>query len=128
MKAAAGQMDVTILEKEKNLEKILGNLETAASAGAELAVFPECALSGYCYTSKEEAWPATETVPGPSTERIAAAARRLNCTAVVGLLERAGDVIYNSAAIISPRVILGTHRKIHLLWLGIDRYDAPGDK
>ena len=50
MKVAAVQMDVTILEKEKNLEKILGNLETAASAGAELAVFPECALSGYCST------------------------------------------------------------------------------
>jgi predicted amidohydrolase len=128
MKVAAVQLDITIFEKEKNLENILANLETAARAGAELAVFPECALSGYCFTSKEEAWPVTETVPGPSTERILAETRRLNISAVVGLLERAGDVIYNSAAIISPRGILGTHRKIHLLCLGIDRFDAPGDK
>ncbi|HEV2352518.1 MAG TPA: carbon-nitrogen hydrolase family protein [Terriglobia bacterium] len=128
MKVAATQMDITIFETEKNLEKILGHLETAARAGAGLAVFPECALSGYCYTSKAEAWPVTETVPGPSTERIAAAAHKLNISAVVGLLERDGDVIYNSAAVISPRGILGTHRKVHLLCLGIDRYDLPGDK
>lgn len=128
MKVAAVQMDITIFETQKNLEKILGHLETAARAGAGLAVFPECALSGYCYKSKAEAWPVSETVPGPSTERIAAAAQKLNISAVVGLLERAGDVIYNSAAVISPRGILGTHRKVHLLCLGIDRFDVPGDK
>lgn len=128
MKVAAIQMDIKIFEKELNLEHILANLEAAAHGGAQLAVFPECALSGYCFTSKEEAWPVSETVPGPATERIATAAKRLNCTAVVGLLEREGDVIYNSAAVISPQGILGTHRKVHLLCLGIDRFDVPGDK
>ena len=128
MKVAAVQMDVKILENEKNLERILANLETAVRAGAKLVVFPECALSGYCYTSREEALPATETVPGPSTEKIAALASKLDCTVVVGLLEREGDAIYNSAAVIAPGKILGTHRKVHLLCLGIDRYDAPGDK
>jgi predicted amidohydrolase len=128
MKVAAVQMDITIFETQKNLEKVLGHMQTAARAGAGLAVFPECALSGYCYTSKAEAWPVTEPVPGPSTERLAEAARRLNISAVVGMLERAGDVIYNSAAVITPRGIQGTHRKVHLLCLGIDRYDVPGDK
>jgi predicted amidohydrolase len=128
MKVAAVQMDVKILEKDRNLEKILAQFEAAARAGARLVVFPECALSGYCFTSREEAWPAAETVPGPATEKIAALAARLNSTAVVGLLERAGEVIYNSAAVITPGGILGTHRKIHLLCLGIDRYDTPGDK
>ncbi len=128
MKVAAVQMDIKILEKEQNLERILANLEAGAHAGAQLAVFPECALSGYCFTSKDEAWPVSETVPGPATERIAAAAKKLNCTAVVGLLEREGDKIYNSAAVISPQGILGTHRKVHLLCLGIDRFDVPGDK
>jgi predicted amidohydrolase len=128
MKVAAVQMDVKILEKARNLEKILASFETAARAGAKLVVFPECALSGYCYTSRAEAWPDAETVPGPSTEKIATLADRLDCTAVVGLLEREGDIIYNAAAVIAPEGILGTHRKIHLLCLGIDRYDAPGDK
>ena len=128
MRIAAVQMDVKISEKECNLSKILANLEHAARAGAGIVVFPECALSGYCFNSKEEAWPEAETVPGPSTERIAAAARNLGCTAVVGLLERENDQIYNAAVVITPQAILGTHRKVHLLCLGIDRFDALGNK
>ena len=128
MRIAAVQMDVKIGEKKHNLGKILENLETGARAGAGIVVFPECALSGYCFNSREEGWPEAETVPGPSTERIAAAAGHLGCTAVVGLLERDGDQIYNAAAVITPHGILGTHRKVHLLCLGIDKFDAPGDR
>jgi predicted amidohydrolase len=127
MKVAAVQMDVKILNKEHNLARVLEHLETAAQNGAKLAVFPECALTGYCYTSREEALPMAEPVPGPSTQKIAAACKSLDVTAVVGMLERAGDEVYNAAAVISPEGIQGTHRKIHLLHLGIDRYDAPGD-
>jgi len=128
MKVAAVQMDVKILEKERNLEKILANLEAAARSGAKLVVFPECALSGYCYASAEEAAPVAEEVPGPSTEKLAAAAKSLDCTAIVGLLEREGDRIYNAAAVIGPTGVLGTYRKIHLPYLGIDRFVALGDK
>jgi predicted amidohydrolase len=98
------------------------------AAGAKLAVFPECALSGYCFVSREEAAPVAEEVPGPSTEKILAAARALDCTVVVGLLERAGDQIFNSAAVVTPQGILGTYRKLHLPCLGIDWHTALGDK
>ena len=128
MKVAAVQMDVKILEKERNLEKILTDLETATQAGAQLVIFPECALTGYCFKRREEAWPLAEAVPGPSTERIAAAAKQFNCTAVVGLLEREGDRIYNSAVVVESKGILGTYRKVHLPELGIDRFNTLGDK
>lgn len=128
MKVAAVQMDVKILDKDHNLRKVLSKLETAARAGAKLVVFPECALTGYCFTSLQEARPLAETVPGPATEKIAAVTKQYDCTAVVGLLERDGDRIYNAAAVIGPDGVLGTHRKVHLLCLGIDRFDAPGDK
>jgi len=128
MRIATVQMDVKIAEKERNLGKILENLECAARAGAGIVVFPECALSGYCFNSREEAWPEAETVPGPSTEKIAAVTRKLGCTTVVGMLERDAGQIYNAAAVIGPEGILGTHRKVHLLCLGIDRFDALGDK
>jgi len=128
MRVAAVQMDVKILEKKGNLARVLGYLEEAARAGSQLVLFPECALTGYCFTSREEAWPAAETVPGPATERIAAAAKELGVTTVVGLLERKGNNIYNAAAVITPGGILGTYRKVHLLCLGIDRFDALGDK
>ena len=127
MKAAAVQMDVKILAKEHNLAQILRHLEGAAGLGAKLAVFPECALSGYCFTSLEEATPVAEEVPGPSTEKILAATRGLDCTAVVGLLERSGNQIFNAAAVITPEGILGTYRKLHLPCLGIDWHTALGD-
>jgi predicted amidohydrolase len=128
MKVAAVQMDIKILEREFNLARILARLEEAAKAGAKLIVFPECALSGYCFVSAEEASPVVEQVPGPSTERILEACRALDCTVVVGLLEREGDKIYNSAAVITPQGIAGTYRKMHLPCLGIDWHTALGDK
>jgi predicted amidohydrolase len=128
MKVAAVQMDIKILAKEHNLDQVLRHMEQAASAGAKLAVFPECTLSGYCFVSREEAAPMAEEVPGPSTENILAAARALDCTAVVGLLERAGDQIFNAAAVVTPQGILGTYRKLHLPCLGIDWHAEPGDK
>ena len=128
MKVAAVQMDVKILDNPGNLERILANLESAARGGAGIVVFPECALSGYCFSSLEDAAPAAETVPGPSTEKLWEAAQRLDCTVIVGLLEREGDRLYNAAAVLTPTGILGTYRKIHLPYLGIDRYVTPGDK
>jgi predicted amidohydrolase len=128
MKVAAVQMDVKILEKERNLLAVLERLEAAARAGASIVVFPECALTGYCFSSREEAEPLAETVPGPATERIAEAARRLGVTAIVGMLERAGGELFNAAAVVSPQGILGSYRKIHLPCLGIDWHNAPGDQ
>jgi predicted amidohydrolase len=127
MKAAAVQMDVKIFEREHNLNQILQKLEQAASAGAKLAVFPECALSGYCFNSRDEAAPWAEEVPGPSTEKILAAARELECTVIVGLLERSGDEIFNAAAVVTPERILGTYRKLHLPCIGVDWHAKPGD-
>lgn len=128
MKLAAVQMNVEIFDKKRNLRVVLEKLVQAARVGASLVIFPECALTGYCFNTREEAWPLAETIPGPSTEKLAIAARELGCTVVVGMLEREGEVIYNAVAVITPEKILGSYRKIHLLCLGIDRYDAPGDK
>jgi predicted amidohydrolase len=128
MKVAAVQMDVKILEKKRNLEKVLEHFSAAARAGAKIVVFPECALTGYCFTSLEEAAQVAEPVPGPSTRKLAEAAKQLEATAVVGLLESDGNRIYNSAAVVSPKGILGTHRKVHRVELGVDRFDEVGDK
>ncbi len=128
MKVAAAQMDVRIFEKEKNLERIIASMEVAARAGAKIIAFPECALTGYCFETLAEAWPLAETVPGPSSEKLAAAAKRLDCTAIVGLLEREGKTLYNAAVVIDPTGILGSYRKMHLPCLGIDQFNAVGDK
>lgn len=121
-------MDVKILDKEGNLARILERLNTAARAGARIIVFPECALTGYGYTSVEEAQPLAERVPGPSTEKIAAAASQLGCTVIVGMLENAEGGVYNAAAIVTPEGVAGTYRKIHLPYIGVDRFLVPGNR
>lgn len=127
MKVAAVQMDVKILANDRNLARVVEHLERAVGEGAKLVVFPECALSGYCFTSREEALPAAETIPGPSTEKLAAAAKHLGASIVIGMMERAGDKLYNSAAVITPEGLQGAHRKLHLPYLGIDRYNGLGN-
>ena len=128
MKLAAVQMDVKIFDKKRNLRVILEKLVQATRSGAHLVIYPECALTGYCFDTPEEAMPLAETIPGPSTEKLAIAARELGCTLVVGMLEREGDAIYNAAAVITPDGVAGSYRKVHLLCLGIDRYNSLGDK
>ena len=128
MKVAAVQMDIAISEKQKNLAKILALLESAAVAGAKIVVFPECALTGYCFASKEEAEAVAEPIPGPASEELHRAANSLDCTVVVGMLERDGERIFNAAVVVTPQGIAGAYRKLHLPYLGTDRFVVPGDK
>ena len=59
IRAAAVQMDIQIGDNAGNLARVLERLDEAARNGAQLVVFPECALSGYCFGSLEESKPYT---------------------------------------------------------------------
>lgn len=115
-----------ISDVARNLSTVLERLREAADAGAQLALFPECALSGYVFESLEDARPAAESVPGPTTEAITAGCRESGIYAVVGMLEADGDAIYNSAVVIGPDGIVACYRKTHLPVLGIDRFATKG--
>ncbi|MCA9041856.1 MAG: carbon-nitrogen hydrolase family protein [Planctomycetaceae bacterium] len=126
MKIAGVQMDVQLGEVDHNLRAIMEALEETARAGAHLTLFPECALSGYCFDSKAEAVPFAQTIPGPATDRLAETCNRQNCYVVLGMLELEGEDLYNSAVLIGPEGVIGKYRKVHLPYLGIDRYTSPG--
>ncbi len=128
VKIAAVQFDPKIMQNGKNLERMLAELSIAAGNGAKLIVFPECALPGYVYASREEALPFTETIPGPSTDKLTAACKELGVYAVMGLLEKDGNKCYNAAVLTGPEGLIGKHRKIHLPYLGIDLFVDHGDK
>jgi predicted amidohydrolase len=102
-------------------------LRVAVGEGAQLVVFPECAVSGYVFSSLEEALPAAELIPGPSTEKISDACRELNVHVVIGLLERDADKCYNAAVLIGPEGVIGRHRKAHLPDVGVDVFVNQGD-
>lgn len=126
---AAVQMDPRIMEKSANLEKMLHQAKVAAGNNANLIVFPECALSGYVYSSREEAIPFMETIPGPSTDKLADCSRELGVYIIVGLLEidPHTDSCFNTAILVSPQGLIGKYRKNHLPFLGIDRFINPGN-
>ena len=126
VKIAAVQMDPKIMKNSENLERMVIEIRTAANNGADLIVFPECALSGYVFSSQEEALPFAESIPGMSTERLTTCCQELDVYAVYGLLERDGSECYNAAALVGPQGLIGKYRKIHLPFLGIDRFIDAG--
>ena len=128
IKIAAAQTDPKICKNKENLEKILSAIETAAKNGAHLVVFPECALTGYVFSTREEALPYAEPIPGPSTEQLSACCKRLGVYAVIGLMEKEGKKLYNAAVLAGPAGVIGKYRKNHLPFLGVDRYVDPGDE
>jgi predicted amidohydrolase len=126
-KIAAVQMDCTIAEKAKNLDAIRARLHEAAGNGAQLVIFPECILPGYCYESKAEAWPHAEPIVGPSIQALAHDCAKLGVHTVVGLLESDADQLFNACTLIGPKGVVANYRKIHLPFLGVDRFTTPGD-
>src|SRR4030095_9465398 len=119
LQLAGVQMDVEIGRVDRNLARIVESLRDAASRGAKLVVFPECALTGYCFESLEEAREHAEPVPGPSTIRIPAACREAGVPPLGGLLEADGERVFNACALVGPEGVVGCYRKIHLPYLGV---------
>ena len=127
VKIAGVQMEPTILSKQKNIERCLELIRITSREGAKLIVFPECALTGYCYSSLAEALPFAESIPGPSTDVLIGVCQELGVYAVVVLLEEDTDKVYNAAALLGPEGLVGKYRKLHLPYLGVDRFVNHGD-
>src|SRR5262249_35462680 len=86
-------------------------------------------LTGYAFENKEEAVPHSEPVPGPACEVMAHECRTYNMYAVFGLPERtsAGE-LFNACTLIGPKGVVASYRKVHLPFLGLDRFATPGDR
>ncbi len=128
MRIAGVQMDVELGNVLGNFARMTERLREAAAQGARLIIFPECALSGYCFDSREEALPHAEPLPGPATDSFQLICRELNCLVAFGLLEEQENKLYNSVALVGPDGLLAVYRKTHLPWLGVDRYTDYGDE
>lgn len=90
--------------------------------GAELILFPELSNTGYVRSARddeyaERLYAAAETIPGPTTYRLAAVAREAGAYVVAGLAQRhprLTEVLYNAAVLIDPDGnIAGVQHKLH---------------
>jgi predicted amidohydrolase len=125
---AVAQIDIAIADRERNLARMTQILGETAAKGAKLTIFPEAALTGYCFDSLDQARPHAEPIPGPSTKRLTGICRELSVFVVYGLLESDGDRLFNACALVGPDGVVGSYRKIHLPFLGMDRFTTPGDR
>jgi predicted amidohydrolase len=125
---AGVQMNCVLADKPANLAVMTRKLGEAADRGAKLVVFPECALTGYGFDSRSQAATVAEPVPGPAVETMGRECARRGMWAVFGLLESAGDRLFNACALVGPNGFVASYRKIHLPCLGADRFIDPGDR
>jgi beta-ureidopropionase len=120
-------------DKAANLARGLAALETAAARGAHLACFAELAFEPFhpCRPATGDVARLAEPIPGPTTDALAAAARRLNLVVVANLYERAGDRCYDTSPVIdADGTLLGRTRMVHITdYEGFHerQYYAPGD-
>jgi predicted amidohydrolase len=125
-RVAACQIDPTLGEVEANLERISRAVEEAAAAGAVLAVLPEAAVTGYAFGSLEEARPVARRAGAVAHELLAGLASAHRMTIICGTLEAQGDELFNAALVATPDGRRYTYRKMHLPYLGVDRFTTPG--
>lgn len=128
LKLACVQMDVEIGNVAANLNKIIGQIKAAAAASAQLVIFPEMALTGYCFESLEEVSQYAEPLDGPSADAIQKVCGETGAYAIVGFIERDGSGLYNAAMVVGPEGVIGSYRKVHMPFIGADRFLTPGDR
>ena len=106
----------------------MAQTRAAAAHDARLVIFPECALTGYAFESLDEAVPVAESLDGPSSRAIASVCRETGVYVATGFIESDGGKFYNAVMLIGPEGVVGSYRKVHLPYLGIDRFLSPGDR
>jgi predicted amidohydrolase len=120
-KVALIQMLVKPGAKEENLSRALRFVGEAADKGADIVLLPEALTLGWTDPSARSQ---ADEIPGSKTYQCfaeAASAHRIHLCA--GIIERAGERIFNSAFFIDDKgTLLLHHRKINELEIAHDLY------
>jgi len=100
-----------------NLDKAADRVREAARAGANVVCLPELFRAQYfCQREEHALFDLAESIPGPSSERLAAVAREEKVVVIASLFERRAPGLYhNTAAILeTDGTLAGTYRKMHI--------------
>ncbi len=125
-KLALAQMPVIGGRVEENLRCASKYIAQAAAAGAAIVLLPEALDCGWCHSS---ALTDTGSIPdGKACQHLREAAKAHHIHVCAGLIECAGDQLFNSAVLISPEgEVLLHHRKLNELAMAHHLY-ACGDR
>ncbi|MGH3760621.1 carbon-nitrogen hydrolase family protein [Actinophytocola sp.] len=110
-----------------NVDRYLAALR-AHGGEADLVVTPELCLSGYDLALvAERGAELAEPLDGPAVTETRRLAAELDTTVVVGLLERDGDTLHDSAVVVTPGGAVHSFRKTHLYPAEVGHF-AAGDR
>jgi len=113
VKVAICQILVIDSDREGNFRRIEYALADAKVQGAQIAAFPESSILGW---ENPEAHRLAEPIPGADSRRIQDLAQKYNLMIAIGLDEKDGDGLYDSAILVDRTgKILWKHRKINVL-------------
>ncbi|MEM9368859.1 MAG: carbon-nitrogen hydrolase family protein [Planctomycetota bacterium] len=145
MLIACVQTDVKIGNVDHNTDRVLDWLSKAAAEGAQLVVFPECMLTGYCFESRQEALEHAVEVDAQPIRAIAKASKQLGLTVTLGSLVQSSLItvqtdgapvtsqqgldeirLTNSALLFDQGHMIARYDKVHLPNLGVDRFVDRG--
>jgi predicted amidohydrolase len=125
IRVAACQIDPQLGEVEANLTRIERAVADAAAQGAQLVLLPEAATTGYVFGSLDEAL-AVARRAAIAGDRLAEVAGRHGVALIVGTLEAEGEEVFNTALIYAEDGRRYRYRKMHLPFLGVDRFATAG--
>lgn len=116
-----------------NLERAEAGIREAAKLGAQIVCLPEL-FTGYyfCQTEDIALFEKAEPIPGPSTDRLGAAAKANGVVVIGSLFEKRMPGVYHNTATVhdADGSLLGLYRKMHIpddpLFLE-KFYFTPGD-
>ena len=113
IRLAICQILVIDSDREGNFRRIEYALDQAHTQHAQIAVFPESSLLGW---ENPDAHRLAAPIPGADSARIAALARKHGLMIAIGLDEKDGDKLYDSAILVDKTgKLLWKHRKINVL-------------
>ena len=109
---ACGQFSPKFGETDHNIGRIIRLIEDTE---ADLMVFPELITSGYEFHNRGELLEsALDLENGQEIQRLKSIAHDRNINIALGVPERSGNKIFNSAALIEPSGKVSVYRKLHL--------------
>jgi len=113
VKVAICQILVIDSDREGNFRRIEYALADAKAQGAQIATFPESAILGW---ENPEAHRLAQPIPGADSRRIQDLAKKFDLMIAIGLDEKDGDRLYDSAILVDRTgKLLWKHRKINVL-------------
>ena len=121
------QTNVRFADPAANLARLIQWLDAPELASADLVVFPECMISGYCFASRADALLSAQSIEGVAVQTVSQWCKAHGKYVAFGMLETdSRGHLFNSCPLVGPNGLVGCYRKVHLPYLGVDRFTDAG--